>query len=165
LVEELRGLVTRFNFNRLCQVGGGASLEIPDKQAYERFLQAYLKQGVDNPMMGFKDNLFNLLRERAGRPLFGGCTGHGCGAAFNFVALLPDGEVHACRKLPSRLGNIGQQSLEEIYDSALAQSYRAGPSECAVCELKDKCRGCMAVAFGAGLRPLNDRDPHCFRST
>ena len=31
---------------------------------------------------------------------FGGCTGFGCGAAFNFMAVLPDGEVHACRKVP-----------------------------------------------------------------
>lgn len=54
--------------------------------------------------MGLKDNLFNLVLAEGGEAPFGGCTGNGCGAAFNFVTLLSDGEVHACRKFPSPLG-------------------------------------------------------------
>ncbi|NDY43751.1 hypothetical protein G3N55_13020, partial [Dissulfurirhabdus thermomarina] len=41
----------------------------------------------------FKDNLLNALLHREGLPLSDGCTGYGCGAAFNFIALLPDGEA------------------------------------------------------------------------
>ena len=28
-----------------------------------------------NPVLGFKDNLFNIIRDRFKRPLFPGCTG------------------------------------------------------------------------------------------
>jgi MoaA/NifB/PqqE/SkfB family radical SAM enzyme len=65
-------------------------------------------------------------RYRKGREPFGGCTGFGCGAAFNFVAVLADGEVHACRKFPSPIGNVSRQSIAEIYDSEIVECYRSG---------------------------------------
>ena len=76
--------------------------------------------------MSLKDNLFNILLEQEGLELTGGCTGFGCGAAFNFLTLLSDGEVHACRKMPSLIGNLKEAGLAEIYDSAAARRYRRG---------------------------------------
>lgn len=163
LGNELRGWTERFTFNRLAQIGEGASLALPSPESYERFLTEYIRERRSNPVLGLKDNLFNVVRERHGRALFGGCTGHGCGAAFNFVALLPDGEVHACRKLPSPLGNIRTTSLAALYTSPLAASYRAGPRACRGCRLLSQCRGCPAVTHGCGLDPLRDRDPFCTR--
>lgn len=162
LAEELRGLVTRFTFNRLCQVGEGAGLELAGKERLESFLYEYLEAARSNPTLGCKDNYFNILQHREGKPAFGGCTGHGCGAAFNFVALLPEGEVHACRKFPSKIGNIGRQRLGQIYDSPQARAYRRGPEECFDCKLRAHCKGCMAVAYGLGLPPLKAKDPQCF---
>jgi selenobiotic family peptide radical SAM maturase len=159
---ELRGLTTRFTFNRLAQVGEGASLALPEAREYPAFLHAYLTARRTNPVFGFKDNLFNILRSRAGTRLFPGCTGHGCGAAFNFLALLPDGEVHACRKFPSLLGNLHRTSLDKIYHSTIARQYRDGPFACRNCRLRKVCRGCPAVTYGHHLDPLRDRDPHCF---
>jgi selenobiotic family peptide radical SAM maturase len=161
LGEMLRGLTERFTFNRLSQVGNAADLELPERRAFVRFLRQYLAARRTNPVLGLKENLFALLRRRGRRP-FGGCTGFGCGAAFNFVALLPDGEVHACRKYPSLLGNVGNASLEAIYESPLARRYRAGPAGCRGCRHVRHCRGCPAVVFGQGLDPLRDRDPYCF---
>ena len=112
--------------------------------------------------MGLKDNLTNILHYRKGIPVFGGCTGYGCGAAFNFLTLLPDGEVHACRKLPSPLGNILENSLLELYDSEPARRYRAGTSACRACPIRPVCGGCLAVAYGMGLSIFQDRDPFCF---
>ncbi len=162
LAEELRGLTHRLTFNRLCQVGGGASMEIPTQAEYEAFLGLYHEQARSNPLLGLKDNLFSLLRVRQGEAPRGGCTGHGCGAAFNFVALLPDGEVHACRKFPSLLGNIGTRTLCELYEGPAARAYRRGPEACLACSLRDHCKGCMAVTHGQGLDPLRHCDPHCF---
>ena len=162
LAEELRGLTHRFNFNRLAQVGEGASLELPSREDYAGFLERYLVARRCNPLLGVKDNLFNIIRRRYRRPLFPGCTGFGCGAAFNFVALLPDGEVHACRKYPSPIGNLHQASLEEIYDSPIARRYRQGATACQGCRLRKTCGGCPAVTFGQGLDPLEDKDPFCF---
>ncbi len=109
-----------------------------------------------------KDNLINIMRTEAGQEPFGGCAGFGCGAAFNFVALLPDGEVHACRKFPSPIGNVNHQSLADIYDSEAAQRYRLGPSECRGCRIRHVCGGCLAVIGSQGLDISRDRDPCCF---
>jgi len=162
LGEELRRLTCRFTFNRLAQVGRGAELAGPSADDLAAFLPRYLAARRGNPVLGVKDNLLNIVRRRAGRPLLPGCTGFGCGAAFNFVALLPDGEVHACRKFPSPIGDVRRQGFGEIYDSPAAARYRAGPEACRRCSLRDACRGCMAVTCGEGLDPLVARDPGCF---
>ena len=162
LAEILREKTDYFTFNRLSQVGEGAGLSLPDSDPYRRFLEAYVTEASDNPVIGPKDNLINILRERRGVSPFGGCTGFGCGAAFNFVALLPDGEVHACRKFPSLIGNILESDFMTLYESKEAQRYRMGPEECAECRLRPVCGGCMAVVHGMGLDPFRDRDPFCF---
>jgi len=159
---SLAPLVRKFTFNRLACVGEARNLPIPERAAYAEFLHDYLHAAAEYPVLGMKDNLFNILRHRRRAPLFGGCTGSGCGAAFNFVALLPDGQVHACRKFPSYLGNITESSFAAIYHSAPARRYRRGPDACRPCPLRQRCRGCMAVTCGAGLDPLIERDPQCF---
>ena len=162
LGEELRERTARFSFNRLSQVGQAAEMAAPTPAQFAAFLPQYLRARRGNPILGVKDNLFNIIRHHFQRPLFPGCTGFGCGAAFNFLALLPDGEVHACRKFPSPLGHIQEASLEAIYHSAAAQAYRRGPEPCHRCKLRNRCGGCLAVSFGAGLDPLKNRDPYCF---
>lgn len=162
LSRLLRGRADRHAWNRLAQVGQGSSLAIPDKETYGRFLIDWMAEAKENETLGFKDNLFNILKHELGQPLGGGCTGFGCGAAFNFVALLPHGEVHACRKFPSPLGNVRQQHLATIYDSELAARYRRGSSACDGCAIRHRCGGCLAVAHGAGLDVFEERDPHCF---
>jgi selenobiotic family peptide radical SAM maturase len=162
LGEELRGLTSRFTFNRLSQVGEAVDLEAPTKAEFVEFLRGYLAATRTNPVLGLKDNFFNIFRHHSKRPLMGGCTGFGCGAGFNFVALLPDGEVHACRKYPSLLGNIHQASLSEIYGSPQALRYRNGSTACGSCKLRNHCGGCPAVTHGRGLDPLSQRDPYCF---
>jgi radical SAM protein with 4Fe4S-binding SPASM domain len=115
-----------------------------------------------NPILWFKDNLFNIVRYHYGRPFLRGCTGFGCGAAFNFVALLPDGEVHACRKFPSSIGNILESGFQAIYDSPQAKRYRRGCDECRPCAVREVCGGCLAVSWGLGNDVFRQRDPHCF---
>ena len=164
LALYLSGRVDQFTFNRLAQVGEGADLVSVDPSAYAEFLKNYLEMGKNHPHMTLKDNLFNLLLHEKELPLTGGCTDAGCGAAFNFVALLPDGEVHACRKFPSPIGNIGQQRFSEIYRSEMAKRYRAGSSTCKNCEIRPVCGSCLAVVHGFGGDVFTDRDPYCFKS-
>jgi len=162
LGERLRGRTDHFTFNRLSMVGEGARLLLPEKDEFQAFLRDYQAAAKDNPVLGIKDNLINILRYEQGRKPFGGCTGFGCGAAFNFVALLPDGEVHACRKFPSQIGNILDNSLQTIYDSSAAQRYRTGSEACAGCSLRPVCGGCQAITSSMGLNIGKDRDPYCF---
>jgi selenobiotic family peptide radical SAM maturase len=165
LGEILRDRTNQFTFNRLSLQGEGANLTMADVQDYDSFLESYTAAAKNNPTLGLKDNLFNILHLKAKTPLFGGCTGYGCGAAFNFVSLLPTGEVHACRKFPSPLGNITQQTLTTIYHSKTAQRYRRGPEECASCTLNPVCRGCMASSHSQGLDVFRQKDPYCFFQT
>jgi radical SAM protein with 4Fe4S-binding SPASM domain len=112
--------------------------------------------------MGVKDNLINIILRDRGMPPFGGCTGYGCGAAFNFASLLADGEVHACRKFPSPIGNVRHQSISEIYDSDQARNYRNGSRACQSCAVRPVCGGCLACAHSSGLNVFEDKDPFCF---
>ena len=164
LALSLKNRVDQFTFNRLAMVGEGADLISVDPSVYAQFLENYLEASGAHPHMTLKDNLFNLVLNDRGLPLAGGCTDAGCGSAFNFVALLPDGEVHACRKFPSPIGNIRQQRLSEIYQSSAAKLYRAGASGCHDCGIRPVCGSCLAVAHGLGKDIFIDRDPYCFKS-
>jgi len=162
LAELLRDRTDVFHFNRLALFGEGANLAMADRGRYRRFLEDYLKAAGSNPVMGSKDSLINILLHEQGADLFGGCAGYGCGAAFNFVTLLADGEVHACRKLPSPIGNIRERSFSEIYDSETAKRYRLGPAACNGCPVRVACGGCLAVAKSSGLDIFTEKDPFCF---
>lgn len=162
LAELLHGKADVFYFNRLSKVGQGASLELPPRQGYISFLKSYVEACEKNHVLGLKDNLINVLNDQKGSEPFGGCTGFGCGAAFNFVAVLADGEVHACRKFPSPIGNILQQRIAEIYDAEIAQRYRSGCAECRLCLLRPVCGGCLASAYSFGIDVFEKKDPYCF---
>jgi selenobiotic family peptide radical SAM maturase len=162
LAEILRHRTDLFTFNRLSLVGEGANLVTVDPERYPAFLKDYIKAVDQNPCLGIKDNLLNILYQKQKRPLFGGCTGFGCGAAFNFITVLADGSVHACRKFPSPLGSILDNSLSEIYHNKAAQRYRAGAAECRDCSIRPVCGGCLAVAHSYGREIFLEKDPYCF---
>ncbi len=162
LSRILKGKADRFAYNRLAQVGEGAGLAHADRETYGRFMIDWMEAGLENDSLAYKDNLFNIYRHAFGKKLYGGCTGFGCGAAFNFVALLPNGEVHACRKFPSKIGSVYESSLVDIYAGDEAERYRRGCSACDGCAIRRRCGGCMAVSYGYGLDPFVERDPHCF---
>lgn len=158
----LRDKTDSFTFNRLSCVGEGARLLMPKKKDFEAFLRKYTAEAKKNPVLHLKDNLINILHQENGTAYFGGCTGYGCGAAFNFLALLSDGEVHACRKFPSCIGNIREDTLLGIYHSAQAEAYRTGGDACQGCLLSPVCRGCLAVTHSCGMDVFKDKDPFCF---
>lgn len=162
LAGLLRDRTDLFTFNRLAMVGEGAQLQSADRQGFQDFLRHYLAAARKNPVISLKDNLLNIVRREENMPVFGGCAGYGCGAAFNFISILPDGEAHACRKFPSHIGNVFQSSISEIYHGERAARYRMGPAECASCSIRPVCGGCLAVVHGLGLDPFQNRDPYCF---
>lgn len=162
LAGILNGHADRFHFNRLSMVGEGANLVLPDREEYLAFLDSYDKAVQNNPVLGLKDNMLSVLWHKKGLEPFGGCTTFGCGAAFNFLAVLSDGEAHACRKFPSPVGNIFRQGIAEIYDSARAKRYRAGCTACRSCKLHAVCGGCLAVAHSLGRNIFEEKDPYCF---
>ncbi|VAW39994.1 Radical SAM domain heme biosynthesis protein, partial [hydrothermal vent metagenome] len=162
LAELLRDQADEFTYNRLAMVGEGANLQSVKPEDYEDFAARYLTSCRHNNVLRPKDNLQNIILHRANQPLFGGCAGYGCGAAFNFFAILPDGEAHACRKLPSYIGNAFKEKISHIYNGEPARRYRQGSEACASCDIRPVCGGCLAVAHGFGLNIFKDKDPYCF---
>lgn len=161
LAERLEGKVWGLAFNRLSPVGRGAALSLPEPEEFQRFVADYCAATSRLKVLSFKDNMLNVHLVRTDRPTFGGCTGFGCGAAFNFMALLPDGEVHACRKFPSLIGRYPAQSLGTAYDGTRAAAYRRRSKACRDCAIVAVCGGCPAVMSGFGLDLSKDRDPFC----
>lgn len=161
LGRELEGLTDGLAFNRLALVGEGARLQLPTPEEYARFLHEYVEALAEVPVLALKDNLLNTVFQQRGDGLFCGCSGYGCGAAFNFLALLPDGEVHACRKFPSPVGTLAEGTLSDLYDSPIARRYREGSAACSGCRLRAVCGGCLAVTRSLGLDPFSNRDPFC----
>jgi selenobiotic family peptide radical SAM maturase len=162
LAERLSGRADWLCFSRLSRVGEAASLERADPERYAAFLEDYQAAAERSPLLVSKENLLNILRYQRGADLDGGCTGFGCGAAFNFLAVLSDGEAHACRKYPSRVGHLLEQSLAEIYDGPEAERHRAGSRACRGCPIRAVCGGCAASVHDSGLSVALDRDPYCF---
>jgi len=162
LADKLRKYADYFTFNRLSSAGEGAALNLPDKKKYAEFLKKYVSKSRQNRIIGFKDNLINIVLKKRKMRLFDGCTGYGCGAAFNFLAVLSDGEVHACRKFSSPLGNIFKTRLSKIYESGAAKRYRRGAKECAACNIRHACGGCLAAGYSKGIKIFDKRDPYCF---
>lgn len=163
LAKLLSGTINRFSFNRLSSVGEGTQLTPVSSGSYERFLREYYESRTTISGLSLKENLFNIIREENGEPLTGGCTGFGCGAAFNFLALLPDGEIHACRKFPSPIGSILTTNIHSLYTSKSAGIYRKLPRECKKCSLKSNCGSCLAVTYGEGKDISQSKDVCCFR--
>ena len=162
LAAILEDQVDLFTFNRLAAVGEGAALRPVPCDSYPAFLASYLEASNGSQTMGLKDNLLNILCADGKRKIFGGCAGFGCGAAFNFVSLLPDGEVHACRKFPSPIGHISSHSFSQIYHSEKAKKYRQGAAECHSCRIRPVCGGCLAVSWASGQDIFIQKDPYCF---
>jgi len=162
LAEKLRNKADLFTFNRLSMVGEGANLQLPSKEGYAAFLEEYVEASKSNPTIALKDNLINIVLHRQGEDLFGGCTGYGCGAAFNFICVLSDGEAHACRKFPSPIGNVLEEGIGGVYDSSAAKRYRSGSAACRECPIRPVCGGCLAVSQSLGLNIFEERDPFCF---
>jgi radical SAM protein with 4Fe4S-binding SPASM domain len=73
-----------------------------------------------------------------------------CSAGLNNLLLSPFGDVYPCVGLKERAGNVREQPLEEIFNSAVFQKVRStGFSDlgtCRSCDLASYCRRCPGLA-------------------
>lgn len=162
LIPTINSFTDSITFNRLALIGEGKNLEMVDKKEFMNFLHKYVEFAKKNQKIRLKENLINIVLYKEYNEVFGGCTNFGCGAAFNFVAILPDGEVHACRKFHSYIGNVYREDFETIYFSEEAEKYRKPPQECLNCPINRVCRGCLAVTDSLKINFSYFKDPFCF---
>ena len=95
----------------------------------------------------------------AGRP-------YRCGAGSSLIALMPDGRLYPCRRLPLTAGNIFSQSMRSIYfNSKIMQECRVGhppSSGCEDCSHWMLCGGGLRCLSYAVFNDARRADPGCW---
>jgi radical SAM/SPASM domain protein of ACGX system len=87
----------------------------------------------------------------------------GCHCGIGHITILPNGDVYACRRMESKVGNIFLNHLIDIWNSKELDEYRKVDefTKCSKCKLKLFCRGCPAVTKGLTGNMYNE-DPQCW---
>lgn len=87
-----------------------------------------------------------------------------CNAGTSLLAVLADGSVMPCRRLPIIIGNVNNNSLLEIYHGSkeLLKLIKTGiPEKCRQCEYSEQCRGGARCITYAKTGRYDLPDPDC----
>lgn len=100
---------------------------------------------------------------RALQFLFDSVGAYKCSALSKAVTILPDKTVLPCRRMPIPIGNLGKDTLVDIYanNSTLLEVLNNPPEQCKGCTLASRCNGglrCLSFATCG----LEGKDPNCF---
>ena len=137
---------------------------------YREFLQRcwdkYEQHKDSATTFQLKDHLWSLflwekglLKVPAGSEITDGCN---CGR--NHITILPDGDIYACRRMESKVGNVNETDLYSVWTGAAMDSYRQYDNfvKCSKCGLKGVCRGCPSVTYGY-THNMYAADPQCWK--
>lgn len=114
-----------------------------------------------------KDHLWTLLLYEKGLYNLpnkcGGIT-DGCNCGRNHITILPNGDVFACRRMQSKVGNLHEESLYSLFTGKEMDKYRDYDKfvKCSKCELMAVCRGCPSVTYGY-THNMYEADPQCWK--
>jgi len=171
--------VSIFDFARLVPIGAGKNLydEMLTPEEYKKLLlkvlEEYrrLKENGSKTFFGRKEYLWLLLYQELGllKPLPHDkeTIYSGCGIGINLLVILADGTVYSCRRLPIKIGKVPEESLREIFVNSESLNKLRDVDrmkKCSKCELKQFCRGCPAVAYGATGDYFGE-DPQCWKES
>lgn len=102
-----------------------------------------------------KDHLWTLLEWEQGRFTIpeGAACGKiydGCHCGIAHMTALPTGDVYACRRMESRIGNVREKIMFDLFTGQNMEAHREFSKfeKCNCCKLRGWCRGCPAVAAG-----------------
>jgi radical SAM/SPASM domain protein of ACGX system len=88
----------------------------------------------------------------------------GCNCGIGHLTILPSGDIYACRRMKSVIGNVFINRLSDVFLGEKMDAYRSFEKfeKCAKCELLRFCRGCPAVAYSSTHNSY-DADPQCWK--
>jgi radical SAM protein with 4Fe4S-binding SPASM domain len=156
--------VKRFNMSRLVPTGrGDASLDLTPGEWKTLIEEFERKRATLAGQIEFSTHLAQLVLLD---PSLDCTTGFvGCQAGLGQGCVGPEGDVTPCVMLPVVVGNIRQQSLEEIWRSSSVIQALQDRSNlkgwCHSCDQREKCGGCRGVAYAYTGDPLA-ADPRCW---
>lgn len=162
-----------YAFARYCPTSFEKSTHIEPveyRDFLERIWQKYVQYKDSGTIFNLKDHLWKLFLYEKGLfkipehtdmdTVYDGCH---CGDCH--ITILPTGEVMACRRFDSCVGNAFQTHIYDLYNDGGMNAYREfGRFEkCVKCELLRFCRGCPAVAYGY-THNFYAPDPQCWKT-
>lgn len=164
--------VNVFAFARYCPTGDDKENKISPEEykalldtCWQKF-EIYKDSGTT---FNLKDHLWTLYLYEKGLYTIpenteDGVIYDGCNCGISHMTILPRGEVYACRRMGSKVGNVFENQLSEIFTGRKMDRYRNFEAfeKCAKCELLRFCRGCPAVAFGTSGKNTA-ADPQCWK--
>lgn len=176
-MEEVVDLVVEhkvdiFAFARYCPVGFEKDNHIEPfeyRDLLDRLWNKFEFYADSGTTFNLKDHLWNLyLFEKGMYKIPDGldeCTMYdGCNCATNHMTILPDGQVLACRRMESIIGNALIDEMKDLFSGERMNGYRQYDQfeKCSKCELLRFCRGCPAVTFGY-TKNMYGSDPQCWK--
>lgn len=161
-----------FAFARYCPTSTEKSAHLSPEQyrdlleiCWEKF-EMYKDSGTN---FNLKDHLWTLFLYEKGlfqipEDLEPELIYEGCNCANCHLTILPKGDVYACRRFESNVGNVFDEKLFDIFTSDKMDAYRdySKFEKCSKCELKQFCRGCPAVTYGY-TNNFYGADPQCWK--
>jgi len=107
-----------------------------------------------------------VAMHRALQFLVAGGRPYSCQAGRSLLAVMPNGDVYPCRRMPVSVGNIFQQPIETIYEESpllrMLRSDDAIPAACRTCFYAQACRGGLRCLSHAITGDPFRKDPGCW---
>ncbi|MDL2229074.1 radical SAM/SPASM domain protein, ACGX system [Treponema sp. OttesenSCG-928-L16] len=161
-----------FAFARYCPTGSDRSFHVEPRDYRElldtcwRKFEEYKDSGT---YFNLKDHLWTLyLHEKGLFALPGNLDDEtiydGCNCGISHLTILPSGDIYACRRMESVVGNVFKDRLADVFLGGAMDRYRnfSKFEKCSRCELMRFCRGCPAVSFGYSGNSYS-ADPQCWK--
>lgn len=174
LMEEIAGWgVKAVSFQRLQPLGRGEHtshecLSIPEALDVAHRIQKLAENYRGSIKLKTKDPLHRTLDDslQARAKTHPGAVVGGCRAAISYLFIEVDGEVLPCPLLRLPVGNVMQQTLEDIWlRSPVLRRLRSRShyTACSTCANWQVCRGCRAHAL-MDCGDVMGRDPQCWNT-
>lgn len=161
-----------FAFARYCPTSSEKSTHLTPEQ-YRSLLevcwQKFETYKDSETSFNLKDHLWTLFLYEKGlfkipQSLKEDIMYEGCNCSNCHLTILPKGEVFACRRFESNVGNVFDENLYDIFTGDKMNAYRNFDKfeKCSKCELLRFCRGCPAVTYGY-TGNFYGTDPQCWK--
>jgi radical SAM/SPASM domain protein of ACGX system len=163
-----------FAFGRYCPTTEQKSeeyhIEPLDYRAFlESCFEKYEEYKDRHTYFQLKDHLWTLFLQEKGffklpTDAKAGMVYDGCHCGISHMTILPNGDVYACRRMESKIGNVLETPMYDLFLGSNLECYRAFEKfeKCSKCELAGFCRGCPAVTYGY-TGNMYAPDPQCWK--
>lgn len=169
--EAVRAKADMFSFARYCPSNPQEDKITPNeyRNLFEKLWLKFNEYRHFDTLFSLKDNLwtlflyekglFNISENLKEDVIYGGCD---CG--INHLTILPNADVHACRRMESRIGNALRDNVSDIFKNNIMDQFKHFDKfeKCGECELLRFCRGCPAVSYSYTKNKYS-ADPQCWK--